>query len=95
MKRLCLTLSMVVVLASGAIGTASASALTAGQAYTEAQQFADHHFSGGPELIACNPSGKNERGVAQWYCYGYFTQKGGEWKVNVGPYPGEITYYHE
>lgn len=28
------------------------------------------------------------------YCYGYFNEKGGEWKVNLGPYGG-ITYAQE
>lgn len=94
MKRPFLILIVLALLVIGAIGAATSSAYTAGQAYTAAQQYADAHFSGGPELDACDESGKNERGVAQWYCWGYFTKKSGEWKVNVGPY-GEITYAHE
>ena len=92
MKKIGLIIAVVCVLA-GFTG-ASASALTAGQAYVDAEQYALHHFSGGPELYACNLSGKNKAGEAQYYCWGYFTKKSGEWKVNVGPY-GEITYARE
>jgi hypothetical protein len=96
MKRVCLAFGVALAIAASLTATAVAVEpdYTAGQAYTAAQQYADNHFSGGPELYACDASGKNKAGEAQWYCWGYFTSKGGEWKVNVGPY-GEITYAKE
>jgi hypothetical protein len=95
-KRIFLTCAVALALTAGMTQVAGAvePEYTAGQAYTAAQQYADNHFSGGPELYACDESGKNKAGEAQWYCWGYFTSKGGEWKVNVGPY-GEITYAKE
>jgi hypothetical protein len=87
---------VVLALAVSVIGASPAGALayTNEQARTAAENYASSHFSGGPYVWQCNASGKNKAGEAQYYCYGYFNFKGGEWKVNVGPY-GEITYAQE
>jgi hypothetical protein len=96
MKRVLLLTTVALVLAASIIGAGASSALayTKEQARAAAENYASHHFSGEPYVWDCNSSGKNKAGEAQWYCYGYFNQKPGEWKVNVGPY-GEITYAKE
>jgi hypothetical protein len=93
MKRLLLIFGVVVAIAASF--TATASALTVGQALTESEQYALKHFSGGPYAFSCNASGKNKAGESQWYCWGFFEHKTGEWKINVGPYPNEILYAKE
>jgi hypothetical protein len=96
MKRMLLVGAIAVVALASLVGPMASSALayTKEQARSAAENYASSHFSGEPYVWDCNSSGKNKAGEAQWYCYGYFNQKSGEWKVNVGPY-GEITYAKE
>jgi hypothetical protein len=96
MKRILLVGAVALLVATSLVGVmaSSALALTKEQARSEAENYARHHYSGEPYVWDCNASGKNKAGEAQWYCYGYYNQKPGEWKVNVGPYPGEITYHN-
>ncbi len=96
MKRLCLMFSASMVLAASVAGVAAsgASAYDEEQARAASSMYATLHFHGFPYWWGCDASGKNKAGEAQWYCWGYFEEKSGEWKVNVGPY-GEITYESE
>lgn len=91
MKRLCLTLSVISVLAM-AVTAPVASAYTKGQAEAAADSYAQTHY---PEATdgSCTASGKNKAGEAQYYCSGKYEFGTHEWKVNVGPY-GEITYHN-
>lgn len=97
MKRLrvSLTLSIVaLVCVAGLITASGAMAWTKKAAEETANDYAQIHFPGFPYLQGCQESGKNEKGVAQWYCWGNYHNRNKEWHVNVGPY-GEITYAHE
>ncbi|HSZ13090.1 MAG TPA: hypothetical protein VK790_03540 [Solirubrobacteraceae bacterium] len=96
MRRSLRTLSATLVCAVVVLGIVATPtmAYTHEQAWKDAKEYALHHFSGGPFEDECEPSGKNKQGEAQWYCYGSFLEKGGQWHVNVGPY-GEITYARE
>jgi hypothetical protein len=89
MKRLIPLLSVLAVTAFGALAP-SVLAYTEPQALARAEEDAQNKWGGTATIKECVNSGKNQEGVAQWYCNGTvnFSE---EWKINLDPY-GTITY---
>jgi hypothetical protein len=89
MKRLLIMLSVLSLMAFGA-SAPTAFALTKAQAEFWSLEDAFHKWLA-TSVTECAPSGKNEKGHAQYYCKGYVRALELEWKINLDPY-GEITF---
>lgn len=92
MRRLILMLSVLALVACS-VAAPSALAYTKAQAEGRSLEDAQNKWGGTATLKGCSASGKNEKGVAQYYCNGNLNFGAEEWKINLDPY-GTITYEH-
>ncbi len=92
MKRTLMIFGVVAALAAS-VFAAPALAYTKAQAEQDASEYAQNHYGGSSSRASCTASGKNEKGVAQYYCSGTYNFGANVYHVNVGPY-GEITYHN-
>ena len=95
MRTTCIKFGIVLACFAGTAASLAPTALATYKVRAEeiATGYAEVHYSF-PTPSSCVASGKNERGVAQYYCSGKFQNRGGEYHINVGPYE-EITYQKE
>jgi hypothetical protein len=61
-------------------------------AFEHAKVYAEEH--GGPATVSgCTNLGTNQRGVAQWECWGYWNKNHeGPWAVGIDPYGYEVWF---
>ena len=90
MKKLIPIVSALALMASG-VAAPSALALTKASAEGLSLEKAQNKWGATATLKECVNSGKNEEGVAQWFCNGHLNFGAEVWKINLGPFGG-ITF---
>ena len=104
MRAMLLAACMLVLTTSTAAATSAGKALLAKPRVCEtscggswgakehAKVYAERHRSGTVTVEKCTPTGKNQAGVAQWICPGFWGNGPWHFRVGIDPYGYEVSW---